>query len=192
MWHITIKTGQERKGGRKDFLHWDIICMPINIKHYSNLSDRFIIEGDFNPKYTHWGWRLITPKSSELYKAAADYGYEFVSNKTPDLIDFFVVKNTSSNYIKIEEGFYLNKDHPPICLTISCYIMTKHYKLVLITEQTDWEYINYFIITSVPLKITDHLEEYFKVFMIAIQKATWKNTPMIKTKLRSLTFLREI
>jgi hypothetical protein len=39
--------------------------------------------------------------------------------KLPDLIDFFLAKNISTNYIKIEEGFDLNSDHSPIYLTIS-------------------------------------------------------------------------
>jgi hypothetical protein len=45
--------------------------------------------------------------------------------KLPDLIDFFVVKNISTNYIKIEDGFDLNSDHSPIYLTISDKIITK-------------------------------------------------------------------
>jgi hypothetical protein len=60
-----------------------------------------------------------------LYKVAADTRCEIVSTgkptywPTPDVIDFFVVKNISTNYIKIEEGFDLNSDHSPIYLTIS-------------------------------------------------------------------------
>jgi hypothetical protein len=57
----------------------------------------------------------------ELYKAAADIGCEIVSTgkptywptnpkTTPDLIDFFVFKNISTNCNKIEECFDLNSD----------------------------------------------------------------------------------
>jgi putative IMPACT (imprinted ancient) family translation regulator len=86
------------------------------------MNSRFIIGGDFNAKHTHWVSRLITTKDRELYKAVTDTGCEIVSagkptywptdkKKLPDLIDFFVVKNISTNYIKIEEGFYLNSNH---------------------------------------------------------------------------------
>lgn len=92
------------------------ICEEEYIALFEKLNNRFIIGGDFNAKHTHWGSRLISPKGRELYKAAAKYGCEFLStgkptywptdpNKIPDLIDFFVVKNISTNYIKIEEGF---------------------------------------------------------------------------------------
>jgi hypothetical protein len=70
------------------------------------------------------GSRLITTKGREVYKSVADTGYEISTGKptywptepkrNPDLIDFFVVKNISTNYIKIEEGFNPKSDHSPI------------------------------------------------------------------------------
>jgi hypothetical protein len=83
------------------------------------MNSRFIIGGDFNAKHTHWGPRLITTKGRELYKAVTD------------LIDFFVFKNISTNYIKIKEGFDLNSD-----LTISDKIITKDQNPVLPNRQT--------------------------------------------------------
>jgi endonuclease/exonuclease/phosphatase family metal-dependent hydrolase len=103
--------------------------MLTNIKVlFNKINSRFIIGGDFNAKHTHWGSRLVTPKGRELYKATVDYGCEFAStgkptywpadpNRTPDLIDFFVIKNISSNYIKIEETLDLNSDHSPITVS---------------------------------------------------------------------------
>lgn len=59
-----------------------------------------------------------------------DYRWEFISigkqtcwptdpNKTPDLMDFFILKITSSNYIKIEEVLELISGHSPIYLIIN-------------------------------------------------------------------------
>jgi hypothetical protein len=59
-------------------------------------------------------------------------------NKLPDLIDFFVVKNVSTNYIKIDEGYDLNSDHSPSLLIISEHIITKAQNPILINMYTDW------------------------------------------------------
>jgi hypothetical protein len=39
--------------------------------------------------------------------------------KIPDLIDFHITKNISSNYIQIEDNLELGSDHSPIVLTLS-------------------------------------------------------------------------
>jgi hypothetical protein len=63
-------------------------------------------------KHTHWGSRLITSKGRQLSQAGMDYGCESMPtgmptcwptdpNKLTDLIDFFVIKNVSANYIQI-------------------------------------------------------------------------------------------
>jgi hypothetical protein len=60
-----------------------------------------------------------------------------IQKKLPDVIDFFVVKNISTNYIKIEESFDLNSDHSPIRLTISYKIITKDQNPTLTNKHTD-------------------------------------------------------
>ena len=70
---------------------------------YTTLGHRFIAGGDYNAKHPQWGSRLTTPKGRELYKTLADNNLQLLStgqpthwptdrNKTPDLIDFCVVK----------------------------------------------------------------------------------------------------
>jgi hypothetical protein len=136
----------------------------------------FIIGGDFNAKHTQWGSRLITPKGCELYKAAVDYGCEFAStgkptywpanpNKTPDLIDFFVIKNISSNYIKVKQSLDLNSDHSPMHLTVSDNIIMKYQNSVLTIKHTDWDRFNYSYLLeckinlSVSIKTNEKLEK---------------------------------
>ena len=109
---------------------------------FQNIGEKFIIGGDLNAKHSHWGSILITPKGRELYKAAQNYDCEFistgkptywptVSGKTSDLIDFFITRKVSAQYLKVEEGFELNSDHSPIYLTMSniyIYIWHEHPK----------------------------------------------------------------
>jgi hypothetical protein len=81
--------------------------MSKNKTLFDKANSCFIIGGDFSAKNTHWSSRLITTNGRELYKAAADSGCEIVSTgkpmywptdpkRTPDLLDFFVVKNISN------------------------------------------------------------------------------------------------
>jgi hypothetical protein len=68
-----------------------------------------------------------------------------IQKKLLELIDFFVVKNISTDYIKIEVGIDLNSDHSPIYLTLSDKIITKDQDPVLTNKHTDWDYFNYLL-----------------------------------------------
>jgi len=80
--------------------------------------------------YTHWGSRLSTPKWRALLKDTININAEIIStrkttywptdqNKIPDLLDFFVMKSISSNYVEIIEFIELTSDHIPVILTLS-------------------------------------------------------------------------
>lgn len=129
--------------------------------------------GDFNANHSHWGSRLTTTKGRELYRAAQIGGCKFVSTgkstywptdpgKVPDLIDFFITKNISKNYIQIEEDLDLSSDHSPIYLTLSDNVIKKENNPVLINKCTDWNHFKELLESSikltVPLKTTDQLE----------------------------------
>lgn len=94
-----------------------------------NAGERYIIGGDFNAKHTVRGSRLITTKGSELKKAIIEKGGRHHStgskptywptdrNKIPDLLDFFITKKVSPNFIEIEENLDLDSDHSAVILT---------------------------------------------------------------------------
>jgi hypothetical protein len=76
---------------------------------FKNIGNRFIVGGDFNAKHTHWGSRLITTEGRQLLKAINEHKCEAISTgkpnywptdpgNIPDLIDFYITKNTYSNY----------------------------------------------------------------------------------------------
>jgi endonuclease/exonuclease/phosphatase family metal-dependent hydrolase len=113
---------------------------------FKNIGNRFIIGGDFNAKHTHWESRLITTKGRELLKAINKYKCEAIStgkptywptgrNKNPDLIDFYITKNISSNYIQIEDSLELGSDHSPIVLTLSESIIRKPCNTMLVNKR---------------------------------------------------------
>jgi hypothetical protein len=110
------------------------------------------------------GSRLITPPCRELFKVAVDSGCEFAStgkptywtadpNKTPDLIDFFIIKNISSNYINIGESLDLNSDHSPIYLTVSENIIMENQNPVLTNKHTDWGFFNFLLECNINLSV---------------------------------------
>lgn len=92
--------------------------------------------------------QFIVHVYEELYKAATSYGCEFWTtgkltywstdpNQTPDLIDSLVVKNVSSNYIKIEDSVDMNSDHSPLYLTISVNIIVMYIRKNIAKTETD-------------------------------------------------------
>jgi hypothetical protein len=119
-----------------------------------------------------------------------------IQKNLPDLIDFFFVKNISTNYIKIEEGFDLNSDHSPVYLLISDKIITKDQNPVLTIKHTDWDYFIHLLESNINLSeqlITPgQLERELNAFKTAIQEAAWNSTPVIKTKLKGFNFPKEI
>lgn len=94
------------------------------------LGNRFVLGGDFNAKNTYWGSRLSTSKGKELLYAIKDMKCEVIStgkptywptdpHKIPDLIDFYIYKNLSSNHLKAKQSYDMNSDHSSIILEIS-------------------------------------------------------------------------
>lgn len=170
-------------------------------------GQKFIIGGDYNSKHIHWGSRLTTTKGKNLLAACRQLNCETLStgkptywptdpNKIPDLIDFFIVKNISTNYLLIEEGWDMNSDHSPILLTLSDNIIKKENPPRLTNKWTDWpnfrldleNCINLFV----PLKTKEQLDEEVETVTKNIQQAAWKNTPEIPIRTRGNNYPKEI
>lgn len=191
-----------------------LYCPPrhsIKSKQYSEffkrLGKRFIIGGDFNAKNTHWGSRLTTTKGKELLIAIKENGCESISTgkptywptdpgKIPDLIDFFITKNISNNFMKVEESQDMSSDHSPIVLTLSEYIIQKGNNPVLTNKYTDWEsfkvHLEQRILLKVPLKTMDQLDIEVEKFITDIQQSAWESTPEIKSRLKGNNYPIEI
>nr|XP_012234580.1 PREDICTED: RNA-directed DNA polymerase from mobile element jockey-like [Linepithema humile] len=174
---------------------------------FKNIGNRFIIGGDFNAKHTHWGSRLITTKGRELLKAINKYKCEVISTGKPTywptdadkisgLIDFYISKNISSNYMKIEDNLELSLDHSPIILTLSESIIQKPRNPVMVNKKTGWEgfrmTIEERIQLTVPLQTEEQLDFEVEKFVNDIQQSAWENTPEIKRKLKGNNYPKEI
>lgn len=170
-------------------------------------GNRFIIGGDFNAKNTHWGSRLITTKGRELLEAIRENGCESLStgkptywptdlNKIPDLIDFFIVRNISANFLQIEEGWDMNSDHSPIILTLSENVIKRENNPTLVNRLTDWESFKQTleekIDLSVPLRNEQQLDKEVEIFIKHIQLAAWDNTPNIRRRITGSNYPKEI
>lgn len=167
------------------------------LRLFKTLGNHFIIGGDFNAKHTYWGSRVITTKGKHLFEAIKQTKCECQStgkptywpadnNKTPDLIDFFILKGISLNYSSIEDNYDLSSDHSPIILTISETIINKEKPPTLTNKRTDWESfreeLEQRIKLNTPLKTTYQLDNEVEQFVVDLQQAAWKNTPTLNKK----------
>ena len=159
---------------------------------FSTLGPRVIAGGDWNAKHTHWGSRLTSPRGRQLKKTVDDNHLVTVSTteptywpsdpkRKPDLLDFFVIKGLSGNYLKAEPCFDSSSDHTPVILTVSTTIIENHCQEALYNKRTDWESFRQYIkdktTLSVPLKTAEDIEEYTRYLTSLIQTSCWLNTP---------------
>ncbi len=159
---------------------------------FRSLGGKFLAGGDYNAKHTHWGSRLITTRGRALFKAANSLKLNFFSSnkptywptdqqKIPDLLDFFVVKGISNNYVEIESCDDLSSDHTAVMITISPTIIKTVRQPSLTNRKTDWDLfrqkIEERINLQIPLRNQDQLDEAAEQFTKMIQEAAWKATP---------------
>lgn len=190
---ITINTGREK------ITIAAIYCPPRHnqkkesyLNVLSHLGNKFIIGGDYNAKNTLWGSRLSTTKGRELHKAAAQLRCCYQSTgkptywptdpkKIPDLLDFFISRKISPNYMAVEENLDLDSDHTAVILILSETIIKKEHNPSLVNGKTDWEGfqedLSNTIQLNVPLKTKNQLNQEVEKFVTNIQQAAWKNTP---------------
>lgn len=167
-----------------------------NFSHYfKSLGNKFIAAGDFNAKHRQWGSRLCTTRGRELLKSINSEHLHHLSTgeptywpadltKTPDLIDFCVLKNINKNYLRISSCLELSSDHSPIILTVQASIEENERQPTLSTNRTNWTKFREFCAQNLNLHIalkdyTD-LENSVQHFTTQIQKAAWASTPQQK------------
>lgn len=167
------------------------------------LGDRFILGGDFNAKHLEWGSRVTRTRGRELLHVIRKLGCNFHSsgnptywptdlNKIPDLVDFFISKRVSSNFISIENCYDFSSDHSAVLLYLSEDIVKKATKPVLTNSSTDWLSfkldLDSKIDLSVSLQSIEEIDNASENFMKIIQSAAWSNTKISTSRKISTSY----
>ena len=160
---------------------------------FKTLGNRFIAGGDYNAKHLHWGSRLVTPKGRQLLAAINDLNLKCAStgeptywptdvNKTPDLIDFFIMKGISNREFTCDSCFDLSSDHSPVIAQFSRQLISKDQRCQLSSKKTNWEHFKIIVQETlnlqIPLKTQNDIVEAVEHFNLCIQQASWSSTPI--------------
>lgn len=164
---------------------------------FKSLGNRFIAGGDWNSKHLHWGSRLITTRGRQL-KLCVDINrlstiapleptnWPADHNRIPDILDFFITKGLSKQYMKIESCPDGSSDHTPVLLTISSTIIEVERPTMLWNRHTDWpsfrEYIEENLKLNIRLKEPKEIDTAVVQLTNLIQVAAWRSTPTIKNR----------
>ena len=157
----------------------------------NHLGERFILGGDYNAKHVSFGCRLTTTKGRNLKKAITRTGCTYYSSgkptywptdikKTPDLLDFFIVKKVSCNFIKVSDSYDLHSDHSAVILLLSETIRKREPPLWITNKTTDWNSfkseLERDIKLNIELKTTVQLDDEVHRFTTLIQSCLFRNT----------------
>lgn len=105
-------------------------------------------------------------------------------NKTPDLLDFYIVKGLSNLYTVMESCLDGSSDHTPVIATISIVILRRKRPLTLYNERTDWDAFADYLENRIDLKINLKTKE-------DLDDATFYITNLIQEAWRSSLDLEE-
>jgi hypothetical protein len=121
---------------------------------------QFIAAGDWNAKHVTWESRLTTTKGRNLLRAMTQLNIKSLStgeptywpidkNKTPDLLDFVLIKGFSDTYTKIEGNLDLISDHS----ALSTNAILKESIPRLCSQNTDWSQFGDLINNNINLQL---------------------------------------
>ena len=160
---------------------------------FEKLPKRFILAGDFNAKSLAFGCRAPNPRGKELLQAINDIHANVVTdgfptyypkdhNRKPDLLDFFISRNVSRNYLAVGSEIEMNSDHIPIKLAIYQSVILKRRNKIT-NAKTDWDLFRSILNEEIninPIVSISELEEESKNVAEAIISAATRASPIIK------------
>lgn len=162
-------------------------------RFFQGVPHRFIIGGDWNAKHRSFGCRLTTTKGRHLRASLIETGGTAVSDgfpthyptdtsKQPDILDFFVVRGLSRNYLAVGSELEMTSDHIPIQLVLHQFVILKTSNYVT-NAHTNWDYYRQLLNSSIsgnPIDSVDRLETEAESIANLIISAASDSTPVIK------------
>jgi hypothetical protein len=156
---------------------------------------------------TAWGSRLSTTKGRELYRAIHDNNYLAISPGTPtywstdaniiaDLLDFFITNGISESYVSVRGSYDLSSDHTPIITTTSTSIPLRQPQPRLHNSKTNWEHFRTILESTIQLtsklKTPDDIETEYRQYIILLQEAAKRATPIFTLRAFSINILLRV
>ena len=141
------------------------------IEILADLEKTFIAGGDFNAKHISWGSIYSSTKGRELLRAGESLHCSFLSsgshsywptdiNRYPDVIDFFVTKGNSTNFMNVVFSADLSSDYTSVILSLSDETVYVQSPPTLTNNGTNWE--GYRAILKENIIATPRTEEQLK------------------------------
>lgn len=172
---------------------------------FQSLPQRHILAGDWNSKHVSFGCRKNNPRGRELKASLEKEGafvatdgfptyYPTAADKQPDLLDFFIVKNISRNYLNVGSEIELSSDHIPIHINLFQSVILKTSNSV-INSRTDWIVFRDFLNNNLhrseinSVEVLEYEAEHISKIIIT---AAGVATPVIRAPLNSISLPREL
>lgn len=167
---------------------------------FSTLGGKFLAGGDYNAKHPNWGSRLTTPRGRQLLATINANQLEHLStgeptywptdmSRIPDVLDIFITKGISHNYLMATSCLDLSSDHSPIIVSISSSIQFTNRPDTLHNKLTDWEQfrqnLNGLLTQKLALKTPIDLDYAVAYFNDCVQTAARLATPPNRPQVRS-------
>lgn len=164
-----------------------------DFKHFfDTLGEKFIAGGDYNSKHTFWGSRLVSTKGKQLLETINEKNLDSVSTghptywptdrqKTPDLLDFFIVKGVPRSYMKSDVCYDLSSDHSPVLLTLCTESLKIEDPTHLTNRKTKWPLYRKILEQSsemkFALKSAEDIDRTAELINKVMKEAAVKSTP---------------
>ncbi|KAI4492187.1 hypothetical protein M0802_009993 [Mischocyttarus mexicanus] len=142
-------------------------------------------------KHPNWGSKTTSPRGKILNSYITNANLDILTtgeptywplafNKTPDLIDFGVLKGLNLIHCETESLLDLSSDHSPIIITYQNKPILYKKSPTLCNGSTNWmifkEILESKLNFNIPLKTSLQIENAVNNFTDAIQEAAWAST----------------
>ncbi|XP_017794534.1 PREDICTED: RNA-directed DNA polymerase from mobile element jockey-like [Habropoda laboriosa] len=181
-----------------------VYCPPkqkISLHQFTNffqsLRNKFIAGGDYNAKHALWGSKTNSPRGKTLEQTIRTPSIDTLTtnestywpaayDKSPDLLDFGIIKGLNKTHFQVHSCFDLSSDHSPILLDYIHQPVITQAMTTLCNNTTNWahfkNYLEVNINCNIPLKTPEQIESAVINFTNLIQEAGWMSTKPAKCK----------